>query len=98
MDWCKNYDIEYPICKDQECGHCLLFKLKRGGDIKEMTEIIVKYGTTFKKGKEFHRIDLTIRKNIASVNYMESDFKDAFNRLKNEVIELKENILKDARI
>lgn len=63
-----------------------------------MTEISVKYGITFKKEKEFHRIDLTMRKNIASVNYMEEDFKDAFNRLKNEVMKLKENILKDARI
>ena len=63
-----------------------------------MNEITIKYGKTFKKGKEFHRIDLTLRKNIGSPNVMELAFEEAFNRLKNEVIKLKENLLQDARI
>ena len=63
-----------------------------------MVKISVKYGTTFKKGKDFHRIDLTIRKKIGNENLMEMAFKEMFDRLKNETLRLKEKVLKDARI
>lgn len=61
-----------------------------------MVEITIKYGETFKKGKEFHRIDLTIRTETSKE--VDTVFKRLFNGLKREVKELKEDILKDARI
>jgi len=65
-----------------------------------MVEIIVKYGRTFKKGKDYHRIDLTMRKELGdvSIDKIEGNFYEGFLILKGEVKELKEDILKDARI
>ncbi len=63
-----------------------------------MVEITIKVGETFKKGKDFHRIDLELRKEIGNENYMEKIFETAFNRLEIELMKLKEAKLKDARI
>ena len=65
-----------------------------------MVEITIKVGETFKKGKDFHRIDLSMRKELGdrSIDNIEGNFYEGFLILKNEVKELKENILKDARI
>ena len=57
-----------------------------------MTEIMVKYGETFKKGKIFHRIDLSM-KGIKAVGVdTKQAYNDMFTLLQEQLKELKKRI------
>ena len=57
-----------------------------------MVEIMVKYGETFKKGKTFHRIDLSMKGTKAIGVDSKKAYKDMFDLVKDELKELKKLI------
>lgn len=57
-----------------------------------MTEIMAKYGETFKKGKTFHRIDLSMKGTKGRGVNAKQAYKDMFSMLQEQVKELKKSI------
>jgi len=57
-----------------------------------MTEIMVKYGETFKKGKTFHRIDLSMKGTKAVGVDTKQAYADMFDLIKEQLKELKKLI------
>ena len=57
------------------------------------SEIMVKYGETFKKGKTFHRLDLSIKGTKANGVDTKKAYNDMFTLLQDQLKELKKKVV-----